>query len=144
MKPKQKRAAYILILLACIGTATALVLSALGDNLTFFYGPSEVEYRQIEPDKVFRLGGVVKEGSVHHLPGTAITDFVITDYQAELPVRYEGLIPNLFREGQGVIATGSLNFDRVFIATQLLAKHDENYMPPEVAETLKTPYSEQQ
>jgi cytochrome c-type biogenesis protein CcmE len=111
------------------------VLTALNDNLVFFYSPSQVAEKSIPPDRRFRLGGLVEAGSVKKA-GPEVR-FTVTDTHKVIGVVYRGLLPDLFREGQGVIAEGSLGLDGVFVAREVLAKHDENYMPPEVAKAIK-------
>lgn len=133
---KKRRLLLVLVGLAILSLATAMVFSALDDTLVFFFSPSEVMTRTPLPDQRVRLGGLVAEDSVEHLSDVRVR-FVVTDGAASMPVIYEGLLPNLFREGQGVIAEGYLGEQGVFRAESVLAKHDENYMPPEVAEKLK-------
>ena len=132
---KQKRASLLIAALAVLGSAAGLVLYALSDTIVFFFTPAEVMARSIEPDTRFRLGGLVAEGSLRR-NGTSVA-FTITDGQKTLPVAFTGLLPDLFREGQGVVAEGKLDATGVFIADTVLAKHDENYMPKEVADALK-------
>lgn len=140
---KRQRFYFILFVLGCLGLAVGLALFALRDNISFFYSPKEIAaYRmagdpRIAADKVFRLGGLVKEGTVSKDDQSAIVRFVVTDSAAEIAVEYQGIVPDLFREGQGVVAMGRMNDAGVFVADELLAKHDENYMPPEVAKALK-------
>lgn len=135
MTRKRRRLYLLLAGLLALGVAAALVLSAFRENLVFFYSPTEVHEKHIAPGTRIRIGGLVEEGSVTR-NGDSVT-FRVTDLQTVLPVEYEGALPDLFREGQGVVAEGSLGPGGVFVATQVLAKHDENYMPPEVAEALK-------
>ena len=135
MKPKRKRLWLLLGSLAVLGAATALVLSQLGDNIVFFYSPSQLAAKKLSPQQRFRLGGLVEQGSV--VKNGQEVRFRVTDLKQSLPVVYRGILPDLFREGQGVIAEGSLGTDGVFIAREVLAKHDEKYMPPEVARVLK-------
>jgi len=118
---------------------TALAMLAFRDNLLYFYNPSQVLAGDAPPARTFRIGGMVTEGSVVRTPGSLEVRFVVTDFRHSVPVRYEGLLPDLFREGQGVIAHGRLNAAGEFVADEVLAKHDENYMPPEVAESLHQP-----
>jgi cytochrome c-type biogenesis protein CcmE len=132
---KQKRASLLIAALAVLGSAAGLVLYALSDTIVFFFTPAEVMARRIEPDTRFRLGGLVAEGSLRR-NGTSVA-FTITDGQKTLPVAFTGQLPDLFREGQGVVAEGKLDATGVFIADTVLAKHDENYMPKEVADALK-------
>ena len=137
MKPKHRRLWFLLTSLAVLGAATALVLGAFSENLVFFFSPSEVQAKGLTPDRRFRLGGLVEEGSVVRGEDGMVVNFRVTDLEHTLSVRYRGLLPDLFREGQGVIAEGHLAADGVFVASEVLAKHDETYMPPEVAEALK-------
>ena len=136
MTRKQRRGILIGTCLAVLGAAIGLVLFAMRDSIVFFYSPSEVAAMQIAPGLRFRLGGLVETGSVVRDEGTTVR-FVITDQAKMLPVTYTGVLPDLFREGQGVVAEGTLEPDGVFHADNVLAKHDENYMPPEVAKKLK-------
>ncbi len=135
MTPKRRRFWLLLGSLSALGVAAALVLTALNDNLVFFYSPTQVAEKSLGPERRFRLGGLVEEGSVQK--EGQIVRFTITDTNKTLKVVYRGILPDLFREGQGVIAEGSLGSDGVFAAREILAKHDENYMPPEVAKALK-------
>ena len=118
-----------------LGAAATLVLSALSDNIVFFYSPTQLAEKHLSPDRRFRLGGLVENGSVRK-EGTEVR-FRVTDLRKSVEVVYRGILPDLFREGQGVIAEGSLGPDGIFVAREVLAKHDENYMPPEVAKALK-------
>ncbi|MBM3543974.1 MAG: cytochrome c maturation protein CcmE [Alphaproteobacteria bacterium] len=136
MTRKQRRGILIGTCLAVLAIAVGLVLFAMRDSIVFFYSPSEVAEMQIEPGQRFRLGGLVEMGSVVRGEGTTIR-FAITDQAKTLPVTYTGVLPDLFREGQGVVAEGSLEPNGTFHADNVLAKHDENYMPPEVAKKLK-------
>jgi cytochrome c-type biogenesis protein CcmE len=136
MTRKTRRAALIGLSLSVLALAVALVLIALRESIVFFYSPSEVAQKEVSVGKRFRLGGLVEDGSVERGLGTAVR-FAITDKRSVLPVTYTGILPDLFREGQGVIAEGMLQTDGVFHADSVLAKHDENYMPPEVAKKLK-------
>ena len=135
MSPKRKRLWLLLGSLAVLGVAATLVLTALNDNIVFFYSPTQVADKKPGPERRFRLGGLVEQGSVRK-SGLEVR-FTVTDLQKTVPVVYRGLLPDLFREGQGVIAEGTLGPDGVFTAREVLAKHDENYMPPEVAKALK-------
>jgi len=136
MTRKQRRGVLIGTCLAVLAVAVGLVLFAMRDSIVFFYSPSEVAEMAIAPGQRFRLGGLVETGSVVRGEGTSVR-FVITDQAKTLPVTYIGVLPDLFREGQGVVAEGMLEPDGVFHADNVLAKHDENYMPPEVAKKLK-------
>ncbi|KJS35120.1 MAG: cytochrome C biogenesis protein CcmE [Rhodospirillaceae bacterium BRH_c57] len=118
-----------------LSAATALVLTAFQDNLVFFYSPSDLQTKPLAADQRFRLGGMVEDGSVVR-DGQTIR-FTVTDYAATTPVVFSGILPDLFREGQGVVTEGRLNSEGVFQATEVLAKHDENYMPPEVSDALE-------
>ena len=134
MKPRSKRLAVIVGIVAAVGIAVALVLNAFQSNLVFFYSPSQVAAHEAPSMRTFRLGGMVVQGSVKR-DGTQV-NFVVTDTAQSIPVRFEGILPDLFKEGKGVVAQGQLQ-DGVFVAREVLAKHDENYMPPEAAEALK-------
>jgi cytochrome c-type biogenesis protein CcmE len=136
MTRKQRRAILIGTCLGVPALAVGLVLFALRDSIVFFYTPSEVAEKGLATGQRFRLGGLVEDGSVKRSEGTTVS-FVITDKRSTLPVTYTGVLPDLFREGQGVVAEGMLTNDGVFHADSVLAKHDENYMPPEVAKKLK-------
>jgi cytochrome c-type biogenesis protein CcmE len=136
MTRKQKRLAVILGGLAILGVAAGLVLYALRDTIVFFYTPSELAEKNVQPGTRLRLGGMVEQGSVSRAGGTTIT-FVVTDTIKTLNVSYTGQLPDLFREGQGVVAEGALDANGLFVADTVLAKHDENYMPRELADSLK-------
>jgi cytochrome c-type biogenesis protein CcmE len=135
MKPRQKRLAIIVGGLAVLGVAVALVLNAFQSNLVFFFTPSQIAAKEAPVDRTFRLGGLVEKGSVVR-EGVTVR-FTVTDTFRSVPVRFEGILPDLFKEGKGVVAQGKLGEDGVFAAKEVLAKHDENYMPPEAAEALK-------
>ncbi len=137
MKARHKRLILVAAGLAILGLATALVLNALEGNLSYFFSPTEVSEGKAPTDHVFRLGGMVEKGSVQRAEGDLTVHFVITDFHKKIPVAYEGILPDLFAEGQGVIAQGKMNAEGVFVAEEVLAKHDENYMPPEVAAAMK-------
>jgi cytochrome c-type biogenesis protein CcmE len=132
---KQQRLILVLVALVLLGGASGLVLFALSDSVAFFVTPSDIAAGKVDAEKRFRLGGLVVAGSVERADGTVL--FRLTDQASEVPVRYRGILPDLFREGQGIVAQGMLGADGVFAASEVLAKHDENYMPPEVAEALK-------
>ena len=136
MTRKQRRATFITAAVAGLSTATLLVLFALRSGVDYFYTPSRVAAHEVGPGVPFRLGGLVAKDSVKRGQGTAVA-FDITDTKATVSVVYEGILPELFREGQGIITTGQLEADGRFRASTVLAKHDENYMPPEVAKALK-------
>ena len=135
MKPRHKRLAFIVSGVAVLGTAVGLVLYALNSNIVFFYTPTQVAQQEAPRGRHFRIGGLVQPGSVVR-DGTRVS-FVVTDNAREIPVAFTGSLPDLFKEGKGVVAQGSLGEDGTFAATEVLAKHDENYMPPEAAEALK-------
>lgn len=138
MHPVRKQR-LIIVLLIVFGTAVAvaLITFALRENINLFYSPAEIAAGKAPVGKQIRAGGMVSEGSVVRDPHSLRVDFVVTDYQASVPVTFVGILPDLFDEGQGVVAAGQLGSDGVFQASEVLAKHDENYMPPEVAEALK-------
>ncbi len=136
MTRKQRRGVLIGTCLVVLGVAVGLVLFAMRDSIVFFYSPSDVAEMSISPGQRFRLGGLVETGSVVRGEGTTVR-FVVTDRAKTLAVSYTGVLPDLFREGQGVVAEGTLEPDGIFHADNVLAKHDENYMPPEVAKKLK-------
>jgi cytochrome c-type biogenesis protein CcmE len=136
MTRKQQRTTFIIGGLAILGLATALVLYALEETMIFFHTPSDVAEKGIVADTRFRLGGLVEAGSVERGQGTGVR-FVVTDTENTLPVVFAGILPDLFREGQGVVAEGRLNGAGIFEADTVLAKHDETYMPKEVADALK-------
>ena len=137
MNPRKRRRLWFAaaLVVASAGGA-ALVLTALKDNVLYFYSPSDVAQKHIATGVAFRIGGLVAKGSVQKGPGAAVR-FVVTDGRTGLPVTYTGVLPDLFREGQGVVAAGSLESAGDFAATEILAKHDERYMPPEVVDALK-------
>ena len=135
MKRKHKRLTFVMIGLLLLGSSAALILTAFEDNIVFFYSPTELVDKKPDPAQRLRIGGLVMAGSVEKLAGAVVT-FTITDTAKTVTVQYKGILPDLFREGQGVVAEGHLKGD-VFQADEVLAKHDENYMPPEVAEALK-------
>ena len=138
MKAKRKqRLIFVVILICGFGAATGLALFAFQQNILYFYSPSQLATAEIVPGQVFRLGGLVVDGSVQRQSDGLTTLFELTDTADSVPVTYTGLLPDLFREGQGIVARGKINEQGVFVAQEVLAKHDENYMPPEVAEALK-------
>ena len=135
MTPKRKRLWLLVGSLAVLGVAATLVLTALNDNIVFFYSPTQVAEKHPGPERRFRLGGLVEQGSVRK-SGLEVR-FTVTDLQKTVAVVYRGLLPDLFREGQGVIVEGAFDDSGQFVAREVLAKHDETYMPPEVAKALK-------
>ena len=136
MKPRAKRGLAIVVGLAALGIASTLVLNAFQSNLVFFFSPSQVAANEAPRERSFRVGGLVEEGSIVRDSKTLQVNFVVTDLAKTVPVVYTGLLPDLFREGKGVVAQGKMGADGVFHAEQVLAKHDENYMPPEAADAL--------
>lgn len=135
MKRKHKRLTFVLVALVLLGGAAALVLSAFEENIVFFMSPSDVAAGKVTDDRRFRLGGLVEDGSVDRSGGETV-QFRVTDTANTVNVSYTGILPDLFREGQGVVAEGRI-VGSVFVADEVLAKHDENYMPPEVADAIK-------
>jgi cytochrome c-type biogenesis protein CcmE len=134
---KKKRLYAVLAGLTMLGVAAALVLTAFEDNIVFFYSPTDITQKDLRPGQTVRLGGLVEADSVKKADDGVTTEFVITDTNKTISVRYAGLLPDLFREGQGVVTQGTLGSDGIFVASEVLAKHDENYMPKEVADALK-------
>jgi cytochrome c-type biogenesis protein CcmE len=132
---KQQRMLLVVVALVLLGGATALVMTALSDSVAFFVTPSDIAEGQVEADRHFRLGGLVVPGSIGRQEG--VVSFALTDQANDVQVNYEGILPDLFREGQGIVAQGQLGADGTFVASEVLAKHDENYMPAEVADALK-------
>ena len=135
MKPRHKRMALIAGGVAVLGVCTTLLLNAFNDNLVFFFSPSDVAAAKAPKDRTFRIGGVVEQGSVKR--DGIMVSFRVTDTAHTVNVSYQGILPDLFREGQGVVANGKLGTDGVFRASEVLAKHDENYMPPEAAHAVE-------
>jgi len=135
MTPRSKRLAIVAGIVCAVGVAAALVLNAFNSNLVFFYSPTQVAAKEAPAGRTFRLGGLVEQGSVKR-DGVTVR-FVVTDMVRAIPVRYEGILPDLFKEGKGVVAQGQVGGDGVFVAREVLAKHDENYMPPEASAALK-------
>jgi cytochrome c-type biogenesis protein CcmE len=134
---RRRRLALVLGIVAGVSIAGALALSAFRQNVTFFFDPTQVASGQVPKGERFRLGGMVTHGSLHRAPGSLEAHFVVTDFSHDVPVSYTGVLPDLFREGAGVVAHGRLNANGTFVADEVLAKHDEKYMPPEVARSLK-------
>ena len=138
MTPTRKRRLIaVILILAGVGLATTIASFSLQQNLLYFQSPSDLVEQPIPPGRQFRLGGLVKPGSVDRVDDSLATRFVVTDGPGDVTVEYVGILPDLFREGQGVIARGALNEAGLFEASEVLAKHDENYMPPEVADALE-------
>ncbi|HXV07583.1 MAG TPA: cytochrome c maturation protein CcmE [Burkholderiales bacterium] len=137
MKPRHKRLALIGTGLALLGGAAFLILNAFQSNLVFFYSPSQVAAREAPQGRTFRIGGLVQNGSLQREGDGLSVRFTVTDTAQSIPVTYTGILPDLFKEGKGVVAQGELGPDGVFHAREVLAKHDENYMPPEAAEAVE-------
>lgn len=136
MKSRHKKLALIGGALAIIGIIAALVLNALNSNIALYITPTEVAAGKAPKDKLFRIGGLVKEGSIQRQADGVTIQFVVTDTEKDIPVHYKGILPDLFKEGKGAVAQGKLTADGNFMATEVLAKHDENYMPPEAAKAV--------
>ena len=139
MTPRRKRLLTIGLLLTGMGIATALILQSFNQNLMYFYSTSDVAAGKAPIGRDFRIGGLVVAGSVNRAPDSLAVRFTLSDLKKEVTVSYTGILPDLFREGQGIVANGKLEADGTFVAREVLAKHDENYMPPEVAESLGHP-----
>jgi cytochrome c-type biogenesis protein CcmE len=137
MKPRHKRFVIIAAGVAALGLAAFLVLNAFEKNLVFFFTPTQVAANEAPVGRTFRIGGLVEPGSVKRQSDGVTVKFVVTDTAKNIPVLYRGVLPDLFREGKGVVTQGRIGNDGVFVASEVLAKHDENYMPPEAAEALK-------
>ena len=137
MTPRRKRMAIVALVVIGVGIAVALILNAFNQNLMYFYSPAEVARGAAPHSRPFRLGGMVVKGSVVRDAQDLSVRFAVTDFAQQRSIRYRGILPDLFREGQGIVAIGQLDEQGVFVASEVLAKHDENYMPPEVAQALK-------
>ena len=138
MKPaRKKRLFFIIFLIAGVTVAAAFAMYAFNQNLMFYFSPTDVKQGKAPVNKIFRMGGMVVEGTFRKEPKSLKVHFDLTDFDKTVSVEYEGILPDLFREGQGIISRGKLNTQGIFVAEEVLAKHDENYMPPEVAESLK-------
>jgi cytochrome c-type biogenesis protein CcmE len=137
MTPRRRRMMLVGLILLGVGGAVAFALTAFQSNLEYFHTPSEVVEGKAPSDKQFRLGGMVPEGTFKRVSGSMEATFVLSDYANNVTVSYSGVLPDLFREGQGVVARGRMRSDGVFVAQEVLAKHDENYMPPDVADALR-------
>ena len=142
MKPRHQRMVAIAAGLALIAIAAALVLNAFQGNVVFFFSPSQVAANEAPLDKTFRVGGMVEKGSLKRRADGLTIEFIVTDTARSIPVVYSGILPDLFKEGKGVVAQGKLGPDGAFHASEVLAKHDENYMPPEAAHALSKAESE--
>lgn len=136
MKRRHKRIGFVLAGLAALGIAAVLVLNAFQQNLVFFFSPSQVAAKEAPTSRTFRVGGLVKEGTVKRDTDGLTVSFVVTDTAESIPVVYKGILPDLFKEGKGCVAQGKLGSDGVFYADEVLAKHDENYMPPEAGQAI--------
>jgi cytochrome c-type biogenesis protein CcmE len=142
MTPRQRRMTLVAGIVAGVSIAGALALSAFRQNVTFYFVPSEIATGKVPVGQSIRLGGMVTRGSLQRVPGTLQVHFLVTDTHHEVPVTYDKVLPDLFREGAGVVAHGHLRSDGTFVADEVLAKHDEKYMPPKMAEALKTRHGE--
>ncbi|HEY0766533.1 MAG TPA: cytochrome c maturation protein CcmE [Steroidobacteraceae bacterium] len=142
MTPRRRRMVLVLGIVGGVSIAGALALSAFRQNVTFFFDPTQVAAGQVPAGEGFRLGGMVTQGSLSRAPGSLEVRFVVTDFNHDVPVSYTGVLPDLFREGAGVVARGHMRSDGTFVADEVLAKHDEKYMPPEVARSLKKRHGE--
>jgi len=142
MTPRRRRMALVLGIVAGVAIAGALALSAFRQNVTFFFDPTQVAAGKVPAGERFRLGGMVTQGSLQRAPGSLEVRFLVTDFSHDVPVSYTGVLPDLFREGAGVVAHGRMRTDGTFVADEVLAKHDEKYMPPEVARSLKRRHGE--
>ena len=137
MTPRQRRMTLVAVIVCGVGIAGALALRAFRQNVMFYFDPSKVAAGEVKPGQHFRLGGMVVKGSVQRTPGSLDVKFQVTDFAHTVPVSYSNVLPDLFREGAGVVALGRIDNQGVFVADEVLAKHDEKYMPPEVARSLK-------
>jgi cytochrome c-type biogenesis protein CcmE len=137
MTARQRRMFLVALIVLGVGGAVALARTAFQENMLYFFSPSDLAEAKAPPDRLFRLGGMVTEGSFKRSEGSMEARFVLTDFKHSVTVSYSGLLPDLFREGQGVVARGRMGTGGVFVAEEVLAKHDENYMPPDVADALR-------
>jgi cytochrome c-type biogenesis protein CcmE len=144
MKSRHKKLLVIVLGVAGLGIAATLILNAFQSNLVFFFSPTQVANGEAPTDRAFRIGGLVEDGSVKRDPDGLTVRFMVTDTAKTIPVVYKGILPDLFKEGKGVVAEGRLGTDGLFTSTQVLAKHDENYMPPEAAQALEQAAKAQQ
>ena len=131
MKPRHRKLALIALVVAALGVAAALVLNAFNSNLVFFFSPTQVANGEAPISRAFRIGGLVEAGSLKRQADGLTVNFVVTDTAKSIPVTYTGILPDLFKEGKGAVAQGKISADGIFVASEVLAKHDENYMPPE-------------
>ncbi len=137
MNRRRSRMLFVTVVVAGVAIATVLALTAIGENMLYFFSPSQVRAGEAPTGRTLRVGGLVVDGSVRRDTGSLTVEFDLTDQAEHITVRFTGILPDLFREGQGIVARGSIDDDGIFVAEEVLAKHDENYMPPEVAEALK-------
>ena len=137
MKPRQRRIVFVSIAVIAVALAAFMITQALRSNIAYFYSPTQVKAGEVLPGTVFRLGGMVRVGSLKRVGDTLEVEFLVTDNAKEIKVKHTGILPDLFKEGQGVVARGKLRDDGIFVAEEVLAKHDENYMPPEVSAVMK-------
>ncbi|MFC3195900.1 cytochrome c maturation protein CcmE [Marinicella sediminis] len=138
MTPTRKKRLLLILMVALgVSIAVAIFLTAFKENIMFFKSPTEVSAGQYPENRNFRLGGMVKENSMQRIPDTLKVEFIVTDFAQDVTVQFEGILPDLFREGQGVVTIGQMVNKDLFVAEEVLAKHDENYMPPEVADALE-------
>jgi cytochrome c-type biogenesis protein CcmE len=137
MSPRRTRMVFIAVVLTGVAIAAALGISAIGENMLYFFSPSQIQAGEAPQGRTLRVGGLVVRGSVQREVGDLTVQFDLTDQTNSMTVRFSGILPDLFREGQGIVAIGSIDKDGVFQAQEVLAKHDENYMPPEIAKALK-------
>lgn len=143
-KKHKQRLGIILLLLVGIGTAIALAITAFQQNMLYYFSPTQIADGKATKDRVIRVGGIVSKGSVQRSTDSLLVKFKVTDYKHTIAVQYIGILPDLFREEQGIVAIGRMQADGSFTADEVLAKHDENYMPPEVAESLKINHKTEQ
>jgi len=136
-KTHKKRLSIILLMLVGIGITVTLAVTAFNENMLYFFSPTQVAAGEAPTDRTIRVGGMVSKGSVKRASDSLLIKFDVTDYAHTIPVEYTGILPDLFREGQGIVAIGRMQPNKLFLADEVLAKHDENYMPPEVADALK-------
>ena len=137
MKARQKRILFVLLAVVGLGLAATLITVALRGNLNYFYTPTQIAAGEATPGQLIRIGGMVEKNSLNRKDGELGVEFTVTDLKSKLQVRYEGILPDLFKEGQGTVAKGRLQENGLFLAEEVLAKHDEKYIPPEIADTMK-------
>jgi cytochrome c-type biogenesis protein CcmE len=137
MKSRQKRLLLVILAIVGVGLASVLVTNALRSNMAYFFTPTQILAGEAPEGQLMRIGGMVKEGTLKRVADGLTVEFIVTDTASDVIVQYTGILPDLFREGQGVVARGKVNQQRLFVAEEVLAKHDESYMPPEAMEALK-------